>query len=257
LRELWAARELVLTLAERELRARYKQAVLGFAWAVLTPLALMVAFSTFLQRTAHFDTRGTPYSLFALLGLIPWAFFSTSVSVGGQSVVSNASLLNKVYSPREVFPLASVLVAAIDMAVSSVTLLALFAIAQFAPKGTGVWIPLALAVQFAFTVGVTLVVSSTLVYLRDLRHLVPVVLQLGLFCTPVAYGMDVVPAHLRTAYALLNPLGPVIDTYRRAMLYGERPDWSLMLPGALSAVVVLGVGYWLFKLLEGRFADVA
>jgi len=254
---LWSARELILTLAERELRARYKQAVLGIAWAVLTPLVLIVAFSVFLQRTAHFDTQGAPYPLFAFLGLIPWAFFSTSVSVGGQSVVSNAVLLNKVYCPREVFPLASVLIAGIDMVVSSATLLALFVIVQFSPKGTSAWIPIAFAVQFAFTVGVTLVVSSTLVYFRDLRHLLPVILQLGLFCTPVAYGMDVVPAHLRTAYALLNPLGPVIDTYRRAMLYGEAPDWSLVLPGALSAVVVLGLGYGLFKVLEGRFADVA
>lgn len=257
LRELWRSRELVLTLAERELRARYKQAVLGAAWALLTPLALMTVFALFLQRVAHFDTGGVPYPLFAYLGLLPWTFFSTSVSVGGQSLVSNTSLLNKVYCPREVFPFASVLVAGADMAVSSVVLLVLFVATDFPPKPTMLWVPVPFAVQFGFTVGLTLIVSSGLVYLRDLRHALPIALQLGLFATPVAYGIDVIPAPLRVAYVIVNPLAAAIHSYRRVVLYGQPPDWHLLGPAAVSAVVVLFVGFAVFKRLETHFADVA
>lgn len=256
-REFWRARELVLALAERDLRVRYKQAVLGFAWAVVTPLALMVAFTLFFNRVAQVDTGGVPYPLFSYLGLIPWMFFSTSVSVGGQSLVTNMGLLNKVYCPREAFPAASVLVAGFDSAVSAGVLGILFAVTGYAPRLTSFWVPLLLAVQVAFTVGVTLLVSAVVVYLRDLRHALPIVLQLGLFATPVAYGTEVVPASVRAAYAAVNPLAPVIEGYRRAVLLGLSPDWGLLWPGALSAAAVLVVGYVLFKRLEVGLADVA
>lgn len=256
-RDFWRARELVLALAERDLRVRYKQAVLGFAWAVVTPLALMVAFTLFFNRVARVDTGGVPYPLFSYLGLIPWMFFSTSVSTGGLSLVTNMALLNKVYCPREVFPAASVLVAGFDSAVTVGVLGILFAVTGYAPRLTSFWVPLLLVVQVAFTVGVTLVVSAVVVYLRDLRHALPIVLQLGLFATPVAYGMEVVPPSLRAVYAAVNPLAPVIDGYRRTVLLGLAPDWDLLWPGALSAAVVLVAGYVLLKRLEVGFADVA
>lgn len=255
--EFWRARELVLALAERELRVRYKQAVLGFAWAVVTPLALMVAFTLFFNRVARVDTGGAPYPLFSYLGLIPWMFFSTSVSVGGQSLVTNVGLLNKVYCPREVFPTASVLVAGFDSAVTVGVLGVLFAVTGYAPRLTSLWVPVLLLVQVAFAVGVTLVVSAVVVYLRDLRHALPIVLQLGLFATPVAYGIEVVPPSLRAAYAAVNPLASVIEGYRRTVLLGLPPDWHLLWPGALTAAAVLVAGYVLFKRLEVGLADVA
>jgi ABC-type polysaccharide/polyol phosphate export permease len=257
MRELWRARELVRTLAEREIRVRYKQTSLGISWAILTPLALMLIFSLFLQRVARFDTSGAPYALFSYVGLIPWTFFSTSLSVGGQSLSSNASLLNRVHCPREVFPLASVTVAALDSMVSIAVFGVLLAITGFMPAPTSVWVPLLLLIQVAFTLGVTLVVSAILVYLRDLRHVLPVLLQLGLFATPVAYGIDVIPEGLRSLYAALNPLGGVIDGYRRAVLFGLAPDWGLVLPAAATSSFVLATGYVLFKRLETGFSDVA
>jgi ABC-type polysaccharide/polyol phosphate export permease len=257
IRELWRSRELVRTLAERELRARYKQAVLGFAWAILTPVALMLVFTVFFHRVASVDTGPAPYMLFAYLGLLPWTFFSTSMNQGGQSLIQNISLLNKVYCPREVFPLASVGVAATDTAVALLPLGILFVTLGFAPKATSVWVPVLLAIQVAFTVGLTLIISAVVTYLRDLRHALPVFLQLGLFATPVAYGIDVVPPAYRVLYAALNPLAPVIDGYRRTVLYGLPPNWHLVLPGAITAVSVLIVGYLVFKRLEKGFADVA
>jgi len=256
-RDVWRARELVRTLAERELRARYKQAMLGLAWALITPLALMVVFTLFFNRVAQVETGGAPYPLFSYLGLLPWTFFSTSVSQGGQSLIQNIPLLNKVYFPREVFPTASVGVAGLDSAVALVALGGLFAITGFLPRATSFWVPVLLLIQVVFTLGVTYVVSAVVVYLRDLRHALPVLLQMGLFATPVAYGIDFVPESFRTLYVVLNPLGAVIDGYRRTVLWGLGPDWGLVLPASISAVVVLLVGYLLFKRMETGFADVA
>jgi len=255
--ELWRSRELVRTLAERELRARYSQAVLGFAWALLTPLALMLVFTVFFNRVAKVDTGGSPYALYAYLGLLPWTFFSSSVSLGGQSLVANLSLLNKVYCPREVFPLASVLVAGLDMVISTAVLVVLFVVYRTLPEPTSVWIVPLLLVQLSFTMGVALIISSVVIYLRDLRHVLPIALQLGLFATPVAYGIDVVPRSARPIYALLNPLAPVIDGYRRAILLGKSPSWGLVGLGAITAVTMLVGGYLVFKRLEPGMADVA
>jgi ABC-type polysaccharide/polyol phosphate export permease len=257
LREVWRARELVRTLAERDFRVRYKQAVLGVAWAVLTPLALMVVFTVFFQRVARVDTGGAPYALFAYLGLLPWTFFSTSVSQGGQTLVLNNQLVGKVYCPREVFPLASVAVAGLDSAIAVLVLGVLFVVTGFGPAATAVWVPVLLVVQVAFTFGVTLVTSAVLVFFRDLRHALPVILQLGLFATPVAYGMDVVPASLQVVYSALNPLAPVIDGYRRTILLGQAPNWELLVPGAVVSAAVLALGYVVFKRLEPGFADYA
>ncbi len=255
--EVWKSRELVRSLAEREVRARYKQAILGFSWAVITPLVLMVVFTVFVRRVAQVDTGGAPYALFSYLGLLPWTFFSSSVNTGGQSLIVNSTLLNKIYCPREVFPLASMIVAGIDSSISTAILGALFAITTFAPKVTSLWVPVLLVVQVIFTVGVTLVISGVLIYLRDLRQALPLLLQFGLFATPVAWGIEVVPERWQLPYSILNPLVPVIDGYRRTVLYGQAPQWDLLAPAAVSAAVMLVLGYLMFKRLEIGFADAA
>jgi ABC-type polysaccharide/polyol phosphate export permease len=253
---VWHARALIRTLAEREIRVRYKQAVLGFAWAVVTPLVLMVAFTLFFRKAAKIDTGPVPYALFAYVGLIPWTFFSTSVSQGGISLISNVHLLNKVAFPREVFPMASVMVAAIDSLISVAVLGLLFLKFGFAPKPTAVWVPLILAVQVAFTLGVALLASAVVVYLRDLRHALPLMLQMGLFVTPVAFPLDIVPPSLRPLYVALDPLAGVIDAYRRTVLLGRPPTALLAVAAAAAAVALLG-GYAVFKRLETGIADVA
>jgi ABC-type polysaccharide/polyol phosphate export permease len=258
LKTLWSRRELVWALAERDLRARYKQANFGFAWSLITPIALMVVFSLFLKRVANIDTgtdlqgRSIPYPLFTYIGLLPWTLFSASVSNGGQALILNTPILKKV-----VFPLATVVVATVDMILASVALAVLFIIYGFVPHATSYWVPLILLVQFAFTIGVVLVVSSAMVYVRDLRHALPLVLQLGLFATPVAYGMETVPPAIREIYGYLNPLAPVIDGYRRTVLLGLPPEWTTFVPAAGTSLAVLLLGYILFKKLETGIADVA
>jgi ABC-type polysaccharide/polyol phosphate export permease len=255
--ELWRSREVLRALAERDLRARYKQAVLGVGWAVLTPLLLMVVFSVVFTKVAKVDTGGVPYPLFSYVALLPWTFFGTSVSQGASSLIANTNLLNKVYLPREVFPIAVMVVAGVDMLVSSGVLALLFGVFTFPPKPTTVLAPLLLLIQVAFTLGVTLVLSAVVVYLRDVRHALPILLQLGLFATPVAYGLDVIPEQWQPLYVAVNPLGAVIEGYRDTILRGTAPDWGLTGIAALSATLVLVLGYLCFKRLETGMADVA
>jgi ABC-2 type transport system permease protein/lipopolysaccharide transport system permease protein len=257
IRELWGSRELIRSLAERDIRARYKQAVLGLGWALLTPLALMLVFTLVVQRVGHVDTGGVPYPLFAYVGLLPWTFFSGSLTIGGVSLHTDYVLINKVYCPREVFPIAGIMVAAVDGLVALGVLGVLFVATGFVPKGTVVWVPVLFAVQLAFTVGITVVTSIIVVYFRDLRHLIPILLQIGLFATPVAYGIQAIPVSVRRLYCAINPLAPVIDGYRRTVLQGLPPDWYLLAPAAVTSLVLLLGGYLLFKRLEPGIADAA
>jgi ABC-type polysaccharide/polyol phosphate export permease len=257
LRELWQARELIRTLAERDYRIRYKQAILGVAWAVLTPVALMLVFTLFFQRIAHVHHGTAHYALFAYLGLLPWTFFSSSLNVGGMSLVSNVPVLNKVYCPREVFPIESMLVAALDTIMSLTGLFVLFVIYRQAPTAAIVYLPLLIVVQVLFTLGLTMLAAIVIVYLRDVRYVLPVVLQLGLFATPVAYGVNDVPASMRTLYETANPLAVIIDGYRRTILFNQAPNWTMLGVAALVSTGVFAFGYLVFKRLEGGIADVA
>ena len=255
--EMWDAREITRSLAERQLRARYKQAILGFLWAIITPLVLMVAFTLVFDRVGNINTQGAPYSLFSYLGLLPWSFFSAAVTAGSISLISNLALINKIFCPREVFPLSGVVVAAIDLLLSLLALAVLFVVLGFAPRGTSVWVVLIIPVLLLTTIAWSILVAVTTVYVRDLRTALPLILQVGLFATPVAYGFDVFPRDLRGIYSFLNPLGPVIDGLRRTVLFGQHPDFSELGLAAVGAVLYFMLGYWAFKRMETGIADVA
>jgi ABC-type polysaccharide/polyol phosphate export permease len=257
--EIWQYREIVLTLAERDLRSRYKQALLGFAWALIGPVTLMLVFTFFFTKFAKVDSHGAPYALYSYIGLIPWTFFYSGVSSGGLSLVSNMPLVNKVYCPREIFPMAALLVAAVDAAASTIVLFALFGITSYGPHIQALYAPLLLGVELVFTLAVTIFVSALLIYLRDLRHALPLILQLALFATPVAYGISAISKSktFLLVYSGLNPLSPVIEGLRRTILFGESPDWLPLLVGFGSSVVLLVVAYKLFKRLETGIADLA
>jgi ABC-2 type transport system permease protein/lipopolysaccharide transport system permease protein len=259
LREVVEFRGIILTLAERDLRARYKQALLGAAWALVTPLMLMLVFSIVFTKFAKVDTGGVPYPLFAYLGLIPWTFFSSAVLSGGNSLITNIPLLNKVYLPREVFPISALAVAAVDAVLSAIVLVAIFAIEGYAPHVQVLYAPILMLVALVFALAGTLAISALLVYVRDLRHALPLILQLALFATPVAYGLDAIATSRPKVllFAALNPLAPVIDGLRRTTLHGQSPDWQALGVGALTATVLLYGSYVLFKRLETGMADIA
>ena len=257
LRELVGAKELIVALTERDFRARYKQTKVGIAWAVLTPVLLLGAFTILANTAADFDTDGVPYPLFASVALVPWTFFSNAVATGSVSITSNLSLINKVYCPREVFPLSSIGTAAVDTGISLVLLVLLFIGYGRAPTPEAVWVPVLLVVQIAFTVGLTLVLSALVVYLRDLRQILPLALQFALFATPVAYSFDQIDPAWQPLASAVNPLAPIIEGYRHTVLLGTPPDWGLVGIAAAASAVWLAGGYVVFKRLETGFADVA
>ena len=257
LRDLWRSRGLVRVLAEREFQSRYKQTVLGIVWALLTPVLLVFVFAVFVNRAFNINTGDAPYILFAYIGLIPWNFFSFSLSRGGQSLVLDSGVINKVRCPREVFPLSGMASAGIDMGISLFVLGALFIATGYELKTTVVWVPLIFAVQLAFVAGITLVFAILGVYFRDLYQAMPLLLQLGLLATPVAYGIEAIPEKWWSVYAAINPLAGVIESYRETMLYGYAPPWDLLLPAGAAALVWLVGGFLVFKKLEPGIADVA
>lgn len=255
--DLWRARHIIRTITERNLRVRYKQSFLGFAWALLTPLALLVVLTFVFGRVAGVQTGGIPYPLFAYVGLLPWTFFSSAAASAGSSVVGDKALLNKSRFPREVFPLSSIGVAAVDALMALLPLAILFVVTGRAPGLTALLAVLPILVLVAFTTGIALVLAALIVYVRDVRVALPLILQVGLFATPVAYGLDMVPAWARLGYSFLNPVAPVIDGLRSTLLLGAAPRWEYLGAGAVSSLVVLVGGYVVFKKLEGGLADVA
>jgi ABC-type polysaccharide/polyol phosphate export permease len=257
LREFWHARELLWALTEREFQARYAQTLLGIGWALVTPILLMLVFILFVNRVLEVDTHGVPYSLFVYLGLLPWTFFSSAVSRGGQILVFESSVLNKVRCPREVFPASAITVALYDFALSVFVLGVLFIVTGYEPRTTAIWAPLFLVMQIAFSAGVALGLSVIVVFVRDIAQAIPLLLQLGLFATPVAYDISAIPEKWQPVYAALNPLVGVIEGYRDTILYGLQPPWRLVVPSAIGALVYLVGGYLIFKKLEAGIADVA
>lgn len=256
LRFLVRDRGLVWALTRRDFTGRYKQTALGLGWAVLLPLTTVGVFSLFVQRFARADTQGAPYVLWSYVGLIPWAFFSSSISSGGTSLLSNQSLLNKLNTTRQIYPTAGVLLAGVDALISAAVLGLLFVVTRFAPAATSYWlIPITL-VTMVFALGATMLVSIVVVYVRDLRTVLPVVLQLGLFATPVVYALDRIPRPYRLPYCIVNPIAPMIDSYRRVVLFGQVPDWPLFGAGVAGAVAFLLLGAWAFDRLERGIVDI-
>jgi ABC-2 type transport system permease protein/lipopolysaccharide transport system permease protein len=258
-KDLWQFRELTITLAERDLRVRYKQALLGIAWALIAPVVMMIAFTLLFNRFAKINTGGVPYALFSYVGLLPWTFFSSSITQGGSSLVTNTELLNKLYCPREVFPIAAMIDAAVDAVIATCVLLVLFPITGFAPKTTTYYLPALLVVLLAFTLAVTIAVAAVTVYARDLRLALPLMVQIGLFVTPVVYATSSVSSSktFLLIYSAINPLVPVIDGLRNIVLVGVPPNWISLSVGAASSLIYLLGAFLLFKRLEVGMADIA
>jgi ABC-2 type transport system permease protein/lipopolysaccharide transport system permease protein len=257
-RELWASRHIIGGLVVRQVRSQYSQQVLGLAWAVLAPLAQMVVFTFLLNRVSSstFATGGVPRPLFLYVGLTCWSFFSSSVTSAGSSLVGNP-LLNKVYAPREVFPLSQVASSGVDAIASAALLPLLFLAAHRWPSSTFYWAPLLVIILIVFTIAIAIAVSSVTVYVRDLRSGLPLLMQLGLFLTPILYPISQVPARFRTITMLLNPIAGVVEGLRNCLFYGKAPNLEYTLVAAVASVIYLFGAFVLFKKLETGFADVS
>lgn len=251
--ELWRSRELVFWLALRDIQVRYKQTALGIAWVLLQPLVTMGVFSIVFGRLAKLPSDGVPYPLFVLAGLVPWTFFASALTNSAQSLVLNVNLLTKVYFPRLAIPIAAALASLVDLALA--TLLLVVATCVWGPSPTArllALVPL-MALCLAAVLGVGLWLAATNVRYRDVRYVVPFLVQLWLFATPVAYSSSLVPSRWRPLYAL-NPMVGVIDGYRWAVL-GVRLQGPTVAVSLCSVAALLLFGVWTFRRQERSFAD--
>jgi homopolymeric O-antigen transport system permease protein len=254
-RELIRHRELLWLITQREIKVRYKQSLLGALWAVLQPFSLMLVFTVFFSWFARMTSDGIPYPLFSYAGLLPWMFFSTSLSFAIPSLIANSHIITKIYFPREIVPLASVLAAFLDFVIAS----GIFILMIVYYRVSFTWnflyvIPLA-AIQTAFTAGVCLLLSAFTVLYRDVRHMLPLLIQIWMFVTPILYPVSVVPERWRSWYLALNPMAVIIDGYRRAAVQGLPPELRYLALSAAVSCVLLWLGYKYFKHLEREFAD--
>jgi lipopolysaccharide transport system permease protein len=255
-RELWRYRELFLVLARRDISVRYKQTVIGVGWALIRPFLTMVVFTVIFGKVARLPTDGgEPYALMVFAGLLPWQFFSTSLSEAAGSLIGNTSLVTKVYFPRVIVPIATMVVSFLDFLVSFGVLVGVMAWYRFVPTWRIAALPLFVAMAFLASLGPGLWVTSLNVRYRDFRYVIPFVVQLGLYVSPVAYSSSVVPGEWKFLYAL-NPMVGVIDGFRWSILGGPGTQVpTSIVPGGCVILLLLWLGFRQFRRMEGSFAD--
>jgi len=254
-KELWQYRELIYFLTWRDIKVRYKQAVLGVAWAVLQPLLTMVIFTVIFGVLLETPSQGLPYPLFALSALLPWQLFASALQRSSVSLVGNANLITKIYFPRLAIPLSSVFAALVDFAVSFVVLLGVMLYYQYWPGWNIFWLlPIVLlALLTALAVGLWL--SALNVQYRDIQHMVPFIIQVWLYASPIVYPIEIIPAGIWRSLYGLNPMVGVIQGFRWALLGGNPPDATMLI--SVGVVLVLLVsGLYYFRRMEKTFADI-
>jgi len=255
LRELFATYELVWAWTFRIIRARYQQSVLGGLWAILQPTATVAIFSIIFTLFVPVDTKGVPYVVFSYVAMVPWTLFSSSITDMADSLVGNMNLVTKIYFPREVLPIASLLARVIDYLIAFlvVAVLILYYRMPVAPLGW-LFIPLILLTQVALALGLGLIGAALNVFYRDIRLIIVLSLQIWFYASPIIYPVTSVPARLRSFY-YLNPMAGIIEAYRAVILHQSLPDINLLLSASV-AVLLLVVGYVFFKRVEPQYADV-
>lgn len=255
LQDLWAYRELLYFLAWRDFKVRYKQTVLGAAWAVIQPFFTMVVFSIFFGYLGKIPSDGIPYPVFAYCALLPWSLFAYALTESSNSLVNNQSLITKVYFPRLIIPIAPLFVGLVDFGIAFVVLLGMMLFYGIVPGIAAVATPLfvVLAILTALAVGMWL--SALNVEYRDVRYTIPFLTQLWLFATPVAYPSSLLPEPWRSLYGL-NPMAGVVEGFRWALLGHTRVPGPLIAVSVVAVLVLLIGGLWYFTRMEKTFADV-
>jgi len=255
-RDLWRYRELFQVFAWRDLSVRYKQTVIGVLWALIRPLLMMLVFTIIFGRIAGLPADGrAPYSLMVFAGVLPWTFFSNGLSEASNSLINNTNLINKVYFPRLIMPISTIVVALVDFLISFCILLALMLWYQFLPDWRIVVLPFFILMTFLAAVGPALWITALNVKYRDFRYIIPFIVQIGLYVSPVGFSSNVIPDRWRLLYSM-NPMAGVIDGFRWCLLRGQS---ELYAPGLLASITVIVFFLWLgirqFRRTEKSFAD--
>ena len=247
--------DLLLTLSLHRLKVRYKQSLLGWAWALLQPLALMAIYTVIFSMVTKVPSEGLPYPVFVYAALLPWAYFSNALTASASSLVTHQQLITKVYFPREILPLSYVAVGVVDFLVASTVLAGLMIYHHVAITANALYLVPILLVETAFIIGLSLLLAAIQVDFRDVGLAMPLLLQLWMFASPVVYPLAQVPARLRGVY-LLNPMAGIVENFRRVLLQGRPPDFESLNTAALISFLFLPLAYLYFKAREATMADV-
>ncbi|RME89606.1 MAG: ABC transporter permease [Anaerolineae bacterium] len=254
LRDLWLYRELVFFLIWRDLKVRYKQTLLGAAWAIIQPVMTMVVFTIFFGKLAKVPSDNIPYPIFSYTALLPWGLFTTALNQASRSLTSNHNMITKVYFPRLVLPLASVLAGVVDFAIAFLVLLGMMAYYHVTPTAAIWTLPLFLLLALVTALGVALWLSAFNVQYRDVGYALPFLTQFWLFITPIAYSSSLVPEKWQVIYSL-NPMAGVVNGFRWALLgAGDGPGLTLAVSVLISLLILVG-GLFYFRSMERTFAD--
>ncbi len=255
LKELWEYRELLYFLVWRNVKVRYKQTVIGAAWAIVQPLMTMVIFTIVFGNFARIPSDGLPYPIFAYTALLPWTYFAQAISRSGLSLVGSANLITKVYFPRLIMPISAAVAPLVDFAIAFVILLGLMVWFSIAPTWGVLALPLFILLALFTALSVSLWLSALNVKYRDVGYTIPFVVQFWMYASPVVYPVSLVPEKWRLLYSL-NPMAGVIEGFRWALLGKESPDFAVMAVSAAVVVMLLFGGVVYFKRMERTFADV-
>ena len=253
-KELYRYRDLLWSLTLRDIKVRYRQTLLGVAWAVLQPVAFMAIFTLVFAKFGKVSSDGAPYPVFSYAGFLPWTFFASALTLSVTSIANHMSLVKKMYFPREVFPLSIALACFVDFLIASTLFVGLAFLYHVPVTWRWIWLAWPVAIEFMLIVGIAMLVSSANVFFRDIKYLVPVGIQLGMFACPVIYSVSAIPARLRGWY-LLNPMAVVIDSFRQVVFQQRFSQIGYLWMGTAIAAVCLAVSYLFFKNIEERFAD--
>ncbi|HWF50812.1 MAG TPA: ABC transporter permease [Solirubrobacteraceae bacterium] len=255
LRETWSYRDVMLAFASRSIRVKYKQAAIGLLWVVLQPLSATLLFTLVVGKFAHVSSEHAPYLLFALCGMTAWQFLSEALTTSADSVVADSALLRKVYFPREILPVAAIVAAVVDLA-PSIVILIIFELAfGYWPTVQWLALPLVPIALIAGALAYGLLPAALNVYYRDVRYVLPFLMQLGLFLSPVIYSLSSLSRPVRDAFIIFNPAACAIDGFRRILLHHEWPQWLLSAASLGWCLLLALVTYTIFKKLERTFSD--
>lgn len=255
LRELWAFRELLYFLTWREIKVRYKQTAIGALWAIIQPLFTMLVFSLFFGRLAKMPSDGIPYPLFSLSGLVIWTFFANGLSLAANSLVTNSNLVSKVYFPRLTVPISAVLSGIVDLGLSLLLLACMILFSGIVPTPRLLWLPAFLMLAFLAALGVSLWLSALNVEYRDVRYVIPFLIQFWMFATPIAYPSSLLHEPWRTVYGI-NPMAGAVEGFRWCLLgVGKSPGPILAVSTAMTILLTVSGAYY-FRRMEQTFADV-
>jgi len=253
--EIWRYRELLYFLAWRDIKVRYKQTVLGAAWAIIQPFFTMVIFSIFFGRLAHIPSDGIPYPLFAYAALVPWTFFANGLTQSTNSLVTSANLIRKIYFPRLLLPVSAVISGVIDFALAFIVLLGMMLFYGVVPTGNIIYLPALLLLALITSLGVGIWLTAMNVQFRDVRYVVPFLVQAWLFATPIAYPSSLLSDKWQIVYGL-NPMVGVVEGFRWALLGTDTQPGSMIFVSAAVSIFLFVTGLFYFRRMEKSFADV-